>query len=188
MRDEERRTRRDLGTGGRTAQPKPSEHRDSLERAGHQHPAAGSLLALQNRAGNSAVARTLGNRRPAVQRVKVKPKGGESVETSKLTPQQRVQLAAQLLRHKQAGPLGRLRAAHPSEADALSDQELRRIMPRYREVHAESDGESENEDPNTLYRTLRENENPHKDGFRPPRDTTPTSPRTATSAPGPRTK
>jgi hypothetical protein len=116
--------------------------------------------------GNAAVVRALA---PVVQRVAVTdPRTKQSVETGTLTPEQRVALAAQLLRFKKTKELQRLRDAHPDERDGLSERALRAVMPRYRDVHPESEGESESEDPNVFYRTLRPEELPLRNGLRPP--------------------
>ncbi|MEU3411880.1 hypothetical protein [Streptomyces sp. NPDC006658] len=135
-------------------------------RPGARSPAPGTLLHLQRTAGNAAAVRALA---PVVQRVAVTdPNSRQSVETSGLSPEQRVVLATQLLRAKKTKELERLRTAHPDEQASLSEQALRAIMPRYRDVHPESEGESESEDPNVFYRTLRPEELPLRNGLRPP--------------------
>ncbi|MDT0611533.1 hypothetical protein [Streptomyces lancefieldiae] len=144
------------------ARPKPARG----PRPGTRPPGSEALLSLQRTAGNAAVVRAV---TPMVQRVAVTdPRSRQPVETSRLTPEERVQLAAQLLRAKKTKELDRLRAAHPDERDSLSERALRAIMPRYRDVHAESEGESESEDPNVFYRTLRPEELPLRNGLRPP--------------------
>ncbi|MFD6278507.1 hypothetical protein ACFWFI_23515 [Streptomyces sp. NPDC060209] len=150
------RSAQDVGRPGPARGPRP----------GTRPPGPEALLSLQRTAGNAAVVRTLA---PVIQRAAVTdPRSKQSVETNGLSPEQRVALAAQLLRAKKAKELDRLRAAHPDERDSLSERALRAIMPRYREVHAESEGDSESEDPNVFYRTLRPEELPLRNGLRPP--------------------
>ncbi|MFE4450904.1 hypothetical protein [Streptomyces sp. NPDC056796] len=146
----------DVGRQGPARGPRPGTRPQGPE----------ALLALQRAAGNAAVVRTL---RPVVQRAPVTdPRSKRSVESDGLSPEERVQLATQLLRAKKAKELDRLRAAHPDERDSLSERALRSIMPRYRDVHAESEGDSESEDPTIAYRTLRPEELPQRNGLRPP--------------------
>ncbi|MFF5471900.1 hypothetical protein [Streptomyces achromogenes] len=136
------------------------------QRPGSLPPGPEGLLHLQRTVGNAAVVRALG---PVVQRAAVTdPRTKRSVESGGLSPEERVELAAQLLRAKKTKELERLRAAHPDEADILSERALRAIMPRYRDVHPESEGESESEDPSVFYRTLRPEELPLRNGLRPP--------------------
>ncbi|CAM5374225.1 hypothetical protein [Streptomyces atroolivaceus] len=154
-----RRAQRSAQTAGR---PGPARG----PRPGTLPPGPEALLSLQRAAGNAAVVKTHG---PVVQRVAVTdPRSKQSVETDGLSPEQRVALATQLLRAKKTKELDRLRAAHPDERDSLSERALRTIMPRYRDVHAESEGDSESEDPNVFYRTLRPEELPLRNGLRPP--------------------
>ncbi|MFF1920252.1 hypothetical protein ACFVW8_06700 [Streptomyces sp. NPDC058221] len=137
-------------------------------RPGTRPPGSAALLPLPHAAGNAAVVRALA---PVIQRTAVTdPRTKQSVETDGLSPEQRVVLATQLLRAKKARELDRLRAAHPEERDSLSEQALRAIMPRYRDLHPESEGDSESEDPNVFYRTLRSEELPLRNGLRPPMD------------------
>ncbi|MFD0395074.1 hypothetical protein ACFQ3Z_34225 [Streptomyces nogalater] len=126
--------------GRRARRSAQDDERQTLARGprpGTLPPGPGTLLHLQRTAGNAAAVRALA---PVVQRVAVTdPRSRQSVETGTLTPEQRVTLAAQLLRAKKTKELERLRAAHPDERDSLSERALRAIMPRYRDVHPESE-------------------------------------------------
>ena len=109
-----------------------------------------------------------------VQRIRVQDsRDGRFYETDDMEPQEIKGLALQFYQLHNIEELRRLQEAHGDLG--ISDGELYDLAygephPRTRKRHHLSDGESDNEDMDVAYRSLREDEDPLAEGLLPPAD------------------